>query len=231
MRIVVGPLVAAAFASVSLAACGSSSPPSSATPSSATTESSVAPSAQPASQPTPLDRWIAAYTFLSAQTEPTEISCTWLTSAGSALSPAPRPAKFYGFAESAAWKDHLITRNDPYPSGSFESCVATIPTTVPYGPEIRTFLSRVGLRFAADPSGTESLTPVEIAYAGQDAEDPDIIYRDKPGLFGLRMALAGLGDDAFKAGTSEIVQPTADEAATRYLRYATPLLNWYQYKP
>lgn len=206
-------------------------PPSSAPTSSAVTERAVAASAQPASEPSPLDRWTAAYSFLSTRTEPTEISCAWFTAAGSAPSPAPRPGKFYGFAESAAWKDHLITRNDPYPSGTFEYCVATVPTTVPYGPEIGTFLSRSGLRFVADSSGTESLIPVEIAYAGHDADDPDIIYRDKPGLFGLRMALTGLGDDAFKPGTSEIVQPADDETATRYLRYATPLLNWYQYEP
>jgi hypothetical protein len=143
----------------------------------------------------------------------------------------PRPALFYNFSDSASWKMHLITRNDPLPKGTFEDCIATVPTTVPYGPKIETFLSRFGLTFAGDRIKTAGLTPIEIAYAGQNAEDPDIIYRDKPGLFGLRGALAPLGDSAFKPGTSEIVQPTDEVTAARYLRYAAPLLNWYQYKP
>jgi len=231
MRIMVSPLVVAIVASVSLAACGSSSPPS-AIPSSATPpDSSIATPAATASQHPTLDRWNAAYSYLSTQTKPTQIACSWWTAAGSKLSPAPRPARFYRFSESAAWKEHLITRNDPFPAGTFEYCVATVPTTVRYGPDIAAFLSRLGLRFAADPTRAEGLTPIEIAYAGANADDPDIIYREKPGLFGLKMALAGLGDGAFKPGTSEIVQPTDEATAARYLRHARPLLNWYRYKP
>jgi len=74
------------------------------------------------------------------------------------------------------------------------------------------------------------MTPIEIGYAGQNARDPDIIYRHKPGLFGLRLALSQLGQAPFVPGTSKIVQPTDDSTAARYLRYATPLLNWYGFK-
>ena len=129
----------------------------------------------------------------------------------------------------AAWKTHLVTRNDPIPKGTFENCDATVPTTVPYGSAIEAFLAKHGLTFAADPSTTAGLTPIEIAYAGQDASDPDVIYRDKPGLFGLRMALGSLGQTPFEPGTSKIVQPTDDATAAAYLRYATPLLDWYHY--
>jgi hypothetical protein len=230
MRAVVGPSVAGVVASLSLAACGSSSPPSVAA-ATGTPDNSVATSAATASQHPALDRWNAAYSYLRAQTKPTEIACTWLTAAGSSPSPVPRPALFYGFSDSAVWKKHLITRNDPVPKGTFEDCIATVPTTVRYGPEIETFLSRFGLTFAGDRIRTAGLTPIEIAYAGQNAEDPDIIYRDKPGLFGLRGALGQLGDSVFKPGTSEIVQPTDEATAARYLRYATPLLTWYRYKP
>jgi hypothetical protein len=108
--------------------------------------------------------------------------------------------------------------------------VATVPTTVPYGPAIENFLNRFGLTFAADSNPTPGATPIEIAYAGQNASDPDIIYRDKPGLFGLRIALAQLGQAAFAPRTSKIVQPKDDSTAARYLRYAMPLLDWYGYK-
>lgn len=230
MRVLVGPLVASVVAAVALAACGTSpSPPVAAT--SATPRSSVATAAATAGEHPALDRWNAAYSYLSTQTKPTEIACTWMTAAGSSPSPVPRPALFYSFSDPAPWKKHLITRNDPLPKGTFEDCIATVPTTVPYGPKIETFLSRFGLTFAGDPTKTPGLTPIEIAYAGQNAEDPDIIYRDKPGLFGLRGALAQLGDSPFKPGTSEIVQPTDEATAARYLRYATPLLTWYGYKP
>jgi hypothetical protein len=230
MRIMARAFVVAIVASVSLAACSSSSPPSATAGSVTPPDSSIATPAAAASQHPNLDRWNAAYTYLSTQTKPTQIVCNWWSADGSRPSPAPRPARFYRFSESAAWKEHLITRNDPYPRGTFDYCVATVPTTVPYGPEIATFLSQFGLRFVADRTKAEGLTPIEIAYAGANADDPDIIYRDKPGLFGLRMALAGLGDGAFKPGTTEIVQPTDEATAARYLRYARPLLDWYQYK-
>lgn len=230
MRAMVGPLVASVLASVSLAACGTSPSPSVAA-TSATPSNPVATAAATAGRHPALDRWNAAYTYLSTQTRPTEIACTWMTSAGSRPSPVPRPAVFHSFSDPAAWKKHLITRNDPLPKGTFEDCIATVPTTIPYGPRIETFLNRFGLTFAGDRTNTAGLTPIEIAYAGQNAEDPDIIYRDKPGLFGLRGALAQLGDSPFKPGTSEIVQPTDEATAARYLRYATPLLNWYRYKP
>jgi len=164
------------------------------------------------------------------QTKPTEIACLWLIDAAGKPSPAPRPATFYNFSDTVRWKSHLVTRNDPLPMGTFEECVATVPTTVPYGPAIEPFLSQFGLTFAADPSSGSGLTPIEIAYAGQNAGDPDVIYRDKPGLFGLRLALAQLGLAPFEPGTSKIVQPTDVATAARYLRNATPLLNWYRYK-
>jgi hypothetical protein len=229
MRTVVGLSVAAAAASIGLAACGSSSVPSTsstdATPSRSATTSAGAAAGQSAR-----DRWSKAYSYLSIQTKPTEIACTWLTASGARPSPVPRPALFYNFSDTAAWKNHLVMRNDPLPKGTFEDCIATVPTTVPYGPAIETFLSRLGLTFAVDSNSTAGLTPIEIAYAGQDASDPDIIYRDKPGLFGLRVALAQLGKAPFEPGTSKIVQPTDEATAARYLRYAAPILNWYRYK-
>ena len=223
MRRVVGIAVAALAASMSLAACGSSS--TGGTPTRAAGTSATQTTGQPA-----LVRWNRAYSYLSAQTKPTEIACSWLVGAGGRASPAPRPAQFYGFSDTAAWKSHVVTRNDPIPNGTFEDCEATVPTTVPYGPAIESFLHRLGLTFAADPNRTPRTTPIEIAYAGQNASDPDVIYRHKPGLFGLRIALAQLGQAAFVPTTSKIVQPTDDSTAARYLRYATPLLNWYGYK-
>ncbi len=109
-------------------------------------------------------------------------------------------------------------------------CEATVPTAIPYGPAIETFLGRFGLIFGARTNTSAGLTPIEIAYAGQNASDPDIIYHDKPGLFGLEMALGGLGTTPFVAGTSKIIQPTDDATAALFLKYATPLLNWYGYK-
>jgi hypothetical protein len=153
----------------------------------------------------------------------------WLTASGTTLAPVPRPARFYNFSDRAAWKNHLITRNDAYPTGPFEDCVATVPTTIPYGPAIEPFLSRLGLTFTADPKSSPGLAPIEIAYAGQNADDPDIVYRDKPGLFGLRMALGSLGKAPFEPGTSTIAQPTDEATAARYLHYAKPLLAWYRH--
>lgn len=174
-----------------------------------------------------LDRWNRAYSYLKVQTKPTEIVCTWLKSGGTKFVPYPRPVRFYNFADSAAWKMHIVTRYDPLPTHTFEDCSATVPTAVPYGPAIETFLSRYGLTFG--PQGPTGLTAIEIAYAGQNSSDPDIIYHDEPGLFGLRLALTPLGQAPFEAGTSKIVQPTDEATATRYLRYAKPLLAWYGY--
>lgn len=175
-------------------------------------------------------RWTSAYAFLDAQTKPTEIACSWFALKAGKPSPSPKAAQFFDFTDTAAWKSHLITRVDPQPTGDFEDCEATVPTTVPYGPAIETFLGRYGLAFAGDPDRPKAATPVEIAYAGQDASDPDIVFHDKPGLFGLRIALAQLGDAPFQPGTSKIVQPADEATAAEYLRYATPLLDWYGYK-
>jgi hypothetical protein len=208
---------------MSVAACGSSSTGGS------PTSSAGAASAHATGQ-SALVRWNRAYSYLSAQTKPTEIDCSWLVAAGGTPSPVPRPAKFSSFSDTAAWKSHLVTRNGPFPKGTFELCAATVPNTIPYGPAIEPFLHRFKLTFVADPNRPAGMTPIEIAYAGQNASDPDIIYRHKPGLFGLRIALSQLGQAPFVPGTSKIVQPTDDSTAARYLRFATPLLNWYGFK-
>jgi hypothetical protein len=229
MRVGVGISVAAVAASVCLTACGSSSPSSTA-PTSSPRSTSVTTSSGPATGQSAIDRWSKAYAYLSNQTKPTEIVCLWFAASGATPSPVPRPALFYNFSNTGRWKSHLVTRKDPLPKGTFEDCEATVPTTVTYGPAIEPFLRRFGLTFAGDPNTPASLTPIEIAYAGQNSDDPDIIYRDKPGLFGLRMALAQIGTTPFEPGTSKIVQPTNDATAAQYLQYATPLLNWYRYK-
>src|SRR4051812_21821091 len=187
MRAVVVPLLAAA-ASVSLAAGASSSAPSVAS-TTARPSNSVATTAGATSGHPTLDRWDAAYSYLSTQTKATEIVCTWSKATGARPAPVPRPASFSSFSGSSAWRKHLITRNGPFPKGVFEDCIATVPTTVSCGPGIETFLGQFGLTFVADEVRSADLTPIEIAYAGQNAEDPDIIYRDEPGLFGLRIAL------------------------------------------
>lgn len=176
-----------------------------------------------------LARWDRAYSFLGAQTRPTEIVCLWAKTSAGSLSPVPRPARFYSFSDPAAWKKHIVTRDDLPATGTYEDCEATVPTTVPYGPAIESFLSQFGLTFGTDPNRAAGLTPIEIAYAGQNASDPDIIYHDQPGLFGLRLALAPLGEGPFEPGSSKIIQPTDDATAERYLRFAAPLLSWYGY--
>ena len=221
-----GGLAVAVVVSISLASCGSSAHPASsaAAPTSPAEPTSSAPSADRSA----LARWNEAYSYLSSRVEPTEIFCTWMTVSNGDLSPVPRRVRFFSFSDRAAWRSHLITRNGPFPDGPFEDCLATVPTTVPYGPAIETFLSRFGLTFLAGANATGDRTPIEIAYAGQNPADPDIIYRDAPGLFGLRMALAALGKAPFEPGTSKIIQPTDEATAARYLRYATPLLTWYR---
>lgn len=197
------------LAAVSLAACGSSSSTS--------------------HEPSALARWDSAYRFLSAQTKPTQIVCNWLTNTAGSIEPVAHVAAFYNFSDTAAWKTHIVTRDDMAPSGTFELCEADIPTTVPYGPAIETFLRGYGLTFVAHPLSDPHLTRIEITYAGQNARDPDIIYRDKPGLFGLENALHQLGAAAFVPGTSKIIQPTNNAGAMQYLTYAKPLLDWYGY--
>jgi hypothetical protein len=229
MRIGVGISVVVVAASMCLTACGSSAPSSTA-PTTSQRSTSVTPSSAPATGQSAIDRWSNAYAYLSNQTKPTEIVCLWFAASGATPSPVPRPALFYNFSDTANWKRHLVTRRDALPKGTFEDCEATVPTTVTYGPAIEPFLRRFGLTFAGDPKTPAGLTPIEIAYAGQDSDDPDIIYRDKPGLFGLRMALAQIGTTPFDTGSSKIVQPTDDATAARYLQYATPLLDWYRYK-
>jgi hypothetical protein len=180
---------------------------------------------------TALARWTKAHDYLAAQTKPTQITCLWFSNAAGAPAPAAKVAQFYDFSARDSWKSHLVTRADPVPKGTFESCEATVPTTVPYSPSsIEDFLKPLGLTFVAHTSRSSSLTPIEIAYAGQDESDPDVIYRDKPGLFGLRIALVPLSDTAFQPGTSEIIQPTDEATASEYLRYAKPLLDWYGYR-
>ena len=212
MRIKLGLCFAAIVGSMALTACGSSS----------SSQNTPTPTASA------LEQWNASYAFLASQSKPTEIFCSWLTDSGN--KPAPRPALFYDFSDRDAWKTHLLTRNDPTPKGIFEECQATVPTTVPYGPDIETFLKPLGLSFAADPDRPAGLAPIEIAYAGQDPSDPDIIYRDEPGLFGLDIALHQIGGSPFEPGTSKIIKPTDEETAVTYLKYAKPLLDWYGYR-
>jgi len=102
-----------------------------------------------------------------------------------------------------------------------------VPASVPYGQDIESYLAPYGLVFGPSAPGLES---VEIAYPGQNASDPDRIYRDKPGLFGLRVALGQLGTSAFEPGTSKVLQPTTDARARTYLRFARPLLRWYDFR-
>lgn len=217
-------VVAATAVATLLAGCSSGTSTPNSTPSASDGSST------PATAPSALDKWDKAYAYLAAQTKPTEIACNRFTTIAGNLSPAKRPARFYDFSAPAAWKSHLLTRNDALPQGTFQICQATVPTTVRYGPAIADFLSPLGLSFAAEPTHPAGLTPIDIAYAGQSASDPDIIYRDKPSLFGLRGALGQLGQAPFEPGTSKIIQPTDDATAAQYLRYATPLLDWYGYK-
>lgn len=216
-------VAAAAAVAISLSGCSSSG-------SSVHVQTAVT-SAPPTGQSTSvLERWDAAYAYLSEQTRPTQIVCVWLRNAGETPTPVPRPVTFYDFSERAAWNGHLVTRDEmALRTGTYEDCEATVPTTVPYGPEIETFLSQYGLTFGDASGDARGLTPIEITYAGQNTSDPDIIYRDTPGLFGLRQALTPVGTTAFEPGTTKIVQPTDAATASRYLRYAAPLLRWYGY--
>lgn len=216
-------VAAAAATAVATLLAGCSSSGSAARPSTDTSSTASAGGSA-------LARWNRAYHYLNVVKIPTEIVCVWLKEAGGRPSPVPRPAQFYDFADPAAWKSRIVTRDDLPSSGTVDDCVATVPTTVPYDAAIEQFLGRYGLTFGAEPHHAAGLTPIEIAYAGQNASDPDIIYRDKPGLFGLRLALSPLGKAAFEPGTSKIVQPADEATAARYLRYATPLLSWYGYE-
>jgi hypothetical protein len=199
------------------------------------TSSSAVPMSMTTPKPPPksaLEQWKSAYQFLSAQKKPTEINCLWINvAADGTKAAAQRPVEFYSFADSADWKSHTITRFDAYPVGSDETCEANVPTTVPYGPAIESFLNPLGLTFWHGQHHAAGLTLIEIAYAGQNSSDPDIIYFNQPGLFGLRIALTPLATSgAFVSNTSKIVQPTDDATAAKYLKYAKPLLAWYGYR-
>jgi hypothetical protein len=144
---------------------------------------------------------------------------------------AQQPVEFYSFADSADWKSHIITRWDTYPVGTDETCGANVPTTVPYGPAIESFLNPHGLTFYYGQSHAAGLTLIEISYAGANSSDPDIIYFNRPGLFGLRLALGPLAaSGVFVINTTKIVQPTDSATAAKYLEYAKPLLRWYGYR-
>lgn len=188
-----------------------------------------APSGSPAAPA--VAQWEKAYAFLGAQAKPTEMVCSWFDGMAGHVSPAQRPALFYNFSDRNRWRAHLITRADRTPRGLFEACGATVPNSVPYTPaDIENFLRPFGLVFVADRYRAAGLIPTEIAYAGQSPSDPDIVYADEPGLFGLRLALSQLGTAAFKPGTTSIVQPADAATAALYLRYTKPLLDWYGFK-
>ena len=227
-------LLAVCLVSTTLAAgCSSHSSRGATTTASPSTAAPTAPSPGEAASagPSLVTRWTVAYDFVASQTKPTQISCGWFNNVNGNPVPTSRAALFYDFRSNSTWKSHVVTRNDSLPKGVFELCVATVPNRVPYAATgIERFLRPLGLTFAADPSRPTGLTPIEIAYAGQNASDPDVIYSDKPGLFGLRIALAQLGKEPFGPGTSKIIQPIDEQTAGTYLRYAQPLLDWYGFK-
>ena len=213
---------AAAAAMAMLTGCSASDSDPGATP---------APTATSSSTPGAVQTWQAAYSFLGAQTKPTQIFCGWFRATKGHPAPVARPTHFYDFSHTAGgWRAHTITRFDPLPRGVFEMCSANVPTSVPYGLGIEDFLRQYGLVFGVDKRHARGLQPIEIAYAGQNASDPDIIYHDQPGLFALSIALRALGDAPFEPGTSRIIPPTDQATATRYLSYAAPLLSWYGYQ-
>jgi len=118
-RVISTVLLATAIATA-LAGCASTKTKStnlastSTTPAAATSApTSTSPSTTSAASA--LDRWNQAYSYLSTQTKPTEIVCSWFINAGATPSPAPKPSQFYDFTDPAPWKKHLITRNDPLP--------------------------------------------------------------------------------------------------------------------
>lgn len=176
-----------------------------------------------------MDRWTKAYAFLAAQTKPTEIVCTWVTNTapgGAGLTQASHLPAFYRFAETSAWKSHVNLNLDSPPGSTYEVCAATVPSSIPPGPKYDSFLAHHGL--LATGTSTPGTANMVINYAS--ANGPDSIYRDKPGLFGLQLALDARPNTGQVPSISIIVQPTDSATAASYLQYAQSLLAWYGYK-
>jgi len=194
-------------------------------------DASLTPAETPKST---LEQWNDAYAFLSVQTKPVEVFCDVDVPAnadGSGLDYSRATMAFYSLkSDTSRWQPYLDFRDDTTAQQPGTHCGINIPTSYPYGSAIDEFLRPHGYWFYDAGSAHDGLKRVEIAYAGQNSSDPDIIYFSKPGLFGLRIAFAPLQESAFKPNSAKIIQPTDDPTAAKYLQHAKPLLDWYGYK-
>lgn len=170
-------------------------------------------------------RWTKAYAFLAAQTKPTEIDCLWVVTTGGNYQ-TPHVVGFYSFSDREAWTSHRGLHQELPAGTEYEMCQATVPTSVAYRPAaINAFLAHHGLPATPDNSGG---TSIFVNYAGVSPQDPTRVYRDEPGLFGLTIAFSAIEPSPF-TGVTHLTPPTDEATATRYLRYAQPLLAWYGY--
>lgn len=55
-------------------------------------------------------------------------------------------------------------------------------------------------------------------------DDPEIIYFDTPGLWALYVSLGPIRPEALNG--AEIIPPTTEEQAERWLTFAQPALDW-----
>lgn len=164
---------------------------------------------------------------MSSSTKQPEVFC--VTPGPDIRTPAAVPYSFLAFTDRAEWEPYLLPPrngrdwNAVAATGQF--CCVVVPTTVPFTTEgIAGFLNPMGL-YVTDSNASSGLTYTEINFAGASADDPEIIYFDTPGLWALYLSLGPIRPEALNG--AEIIPPTTEEQAERWLTFAQPALDWY----
>lgn len=176
-----------------------------------------------------VERWSEALEFMSEVTTQAEVVCG--TPGPDLQTPAVVPFSFHAFADRSEWEPFLVPprtgRDWNAVIAKGQVCSVVVPTTVPYtDANVEGFLNPLGLSLM-DSSASSGLTFTEIYYAGAFAEDPDIVYSETPGLWALYISLGPIRAEALNG--SEIIPPTTEEQAERWLTFAQPALDWFDY--
>lgn len=198
-----------------LSGCGDEQPAAQKSQSPAPTS----PSASATPSASAMEGWAAAAAFLKRQKRAPEIVCQYTSTTG--------PVEFYSFdAQGPKWRPYLASRHDPDFKKRTRICTVNVPTSVPYTEAgIEGFLNPMGFRFMSDPHD-KRLKAVEISYAGANADDPDMVFANTPGLWGAKMALGRAKGVDFSHG---FPLPRDEKQAAAFLKATAPLLKWYDY--